>query len=85
MKNLYRPFDNPFPTEELAEADKDSWRIEIVFDWVGDPVVFDPELLWCFAHGNEVFTHLDGSQVCARYMRSPCDVAEAAVVRMENE
>jgi len=56
-----------------------------VFEFVFIPVVLDPVTQWCFAHGNEVFTHLDGSQVCARYMRSPCDVADAAVIRIGEE
>jgi len=49
------------------------------------PVVLDPVTQWCFAHQDEVFTHLDGSEVCARYMRSPCDVADAAVIRIGDE
>ena len=46
-------------------------------------VELQPLILWCFAHDNTVFTHLDGSQLCDRYTRGPCDVAEGAVVRVE--
>ncbi len=63
--------------QHVGDADGQMWHWE--------PIDLDPVTRWCFAHSNEVFTHLDGSQVCSRYMRSPCDVAEAAVVRMESE
>ncbi len=49
------------------------------------PVDLDPVTQWCFAHQEEVFTEIGTANlICARHLRSPCDIAEAAVVRMEN-
>jgi len=50
------------------------------------PVVLDPTIGWCFAHDNSVFLDLDISElICARHLRGPCDIADAAVIRIGDE
>jgi len=47
------------------------------------PVVLDPVTQWCFAHDNNVYLNLDnGLLTCSRYLRSPCDIWDAAVIRI---
>jgi len=51
------------------------------------PVVeLDPVTQWCFAHQDEVFTDIEtGELVCARSRRGPCDIDDAAVIRIGEE
>ncbi len=50
------------------------------------PVVIEQSTVWCFEHDEEVFTQAGtDTLICARYLRSPCDIAPAAVVRLEDK
>jgi len=57
-----------------------------VFEFVFVPVVLDPVTRWCFAHQEEVFTEVGTDKlICAQHLRSPCDIDDAAVIRIEGE
>jgi len=50
------------------------------------PVVLDPVTQWCFSHNDEVFQSIDSNElICSRHLRSPCDIDDAAVVRIGGE
>jgi len=54
--------------------------------WKFVSVVLDPVTRWCFAHGDEVFTEVGTDKpICARHLRSPCDIDDAAVIRIGEE
>jgi len=49
-------------------------------------VVLDPELKWCFTHQDEVFPEVGTDKmICAQHLRSPCDVDDAAVIRIGDD
>ncbi len=63
--------------EELFQEAKDEGLLV--------PVDLDPVTQWCFAHQEDVFIEVGTANlICSKYRRSPCDIAEAAVVRMED-
>ncbi len=64
--------------QHVGDADGQMWHWE--------PIDLDPVTHWCFNHQEGVFIEVGTANlICSRHLRSPCDVAEAAVVRMENE
>jgi len=46
------------------------------------PVELEPSTQWCFSHGKAVFKAVSGKMICDEYLRSPCDIDDAAVVRI---
>jgi len=79
MSDLYRLNSDIHPDPYEGEH-KDHWGSCFV------PVELDPVTRWCFAHQEEVFTEIGTDKlICAKHLRSPCDIDDAAVIRIGEE
>ncbi len=87
MTDLYRINDKQRGDQLTSRyVEERRWLDNLKQSGVLALVDLDPVTQWCFSHQEAAWMELGTKDlICSRHLRKPCDVAEAAVVRMESE